>query len=209
MNKTKETKSELTMLAISSIVLAITIFYIVYAVTSALAGNSTNAIITFACLLFLVILFVGLLVKYSYQTPLLRITRFVLLLIYHSGFTFVFGFTLSGAVFSALKVVSNSDIGTITSLTVLVTISTILYSAPMILNWKKQQFLKDTKAAIFIVNALMLVIFEMIIVYPNLFALGNELTHLYTLPTFISGLIIMGILEYKFATTKRVKWHRM
>ncbi|RAT95810.1 hypothetical protein [Brevibacillus sp. Leaf182] len=207
MSDTKETKSELTMLAISSITMAVTIIYIVYAVTKALAGDSAEAILTFTALVFFVIYFIQLLVKHSIKTPLLRLSRFLLLLIYHSGFSLLLGLTLSGAVFNALKIVLNSDIEEVLALIVLIVITTIIYSVPAIIKRKNQQYLKDTKAAIFIVNAIMLAIFELVIVYPNWFPMGDKLIHLYAMPTFISGLIVMAVLEYMLISPKRIKWN--
>lgn len=206
MSKEQEPKSMLVMLAISSIIMALTVISIVYAVIKAVAGDSTEAILVFVALVLYVVFYTKLLVKIPIKTPLLRFTRFLLLLFYHSAFCLFLGLTLSGAVFNTLKVVLKGDIGEVSSLIVLIVITTSIYSIPAIIKKKSQQYLKDTKAAIFIVNAIMLAIFELVIVYPNWFSIGDKLIHLYAMPTFISGLIVMGVLEYTLALPSRVKW---
>ncbi|TGV01831.1 hypothetical protein EN829_056990, partial [Mesorhizobium sp. M00.F.Ca.ET.186.01.1.1] len=136
MSKEQEPKSMLVMLAISSIIMALTVISIVYAVIKAVAGDSTEAILVFVALVLYVVFYTKLLVKIPIKTPLLRFTRFLLLLFYHSAFCLFLGLTLSGAVFNTLKVVLKGDIGEVSSLIVLIVITTSIYSIPAIIKKK-------------------------------------------------------------------------
>ncbi|MCE0450053.1 hypothetical protein [Brevibacillus sp. AF8] len=193
-------------LVFSLSVLIICAFFLIYSIIHAILGKIAAGPL-FALLMLGVTTFasIDLLRRVSPKTPRARFIKFICLIIYYSGFTIYMGLAISGGLFQLLIHFFpnfNWSVPTVVSIFLLVG---LMYLFPLKLSWSNIQYLKDTKAAIFIVNALMLVMFEIKVIYPNIFTMGNELLHLLALPAFISSLTAISILEFKLASSKRSK----
>ncbi|XOS93112.1 hypothetical protein ACLMAB_05550 [Brevibacillus laterosporus] len=161
-----------------------TIYSILYALS--LAAQKTFAFL-FLSSLVLLILFV---IKKcnSFEK---RFYRFALFFAYFSFFSIFFGTAFSGAIIILLESF-NYNMNDIVTLTLCTLITFTIYFLPTKID-RKILYLKDLKLALFAVNALVLVIFESIVIYKWI---DDSVFHAYLLPVFISGLLNIIIIDY-------------
>ena len=200
----KISKLEDIILFISSLFLAFTFVAIIYAFTNLAIEAVNKYVLAFVALLILIICGIVLAKKLDGHTSIRRLLRFIYLIFYLTAFTFFMGFAFSGALLQFLQYINLNPNDTV-MLIITTIVTTSMYLAAIFIRGNDEQYLKDSKAAIFIVNAILLVLFEIVVVYK--LDLYMVRLHTYAFPSFIAGLICLGVLEFKFSTVKSDKTH--
>ncbi|GED72562.1 hypothetical protein BRE01_62640 [Brevibacillus reuszeri] len=199
MNK-KMSKLEDTFLYISSLFLASTFIAFIYAFMNLTIETVNQHVLAFLFLLMIIVVAIVVVKKIDGNTSKLRLLRFIYLIIYLTAFTFFMGFAFSGALLQFLQYINLIPNDTV-MLIITTGVTTALYLAAIYIRRDDEQHLKDSKVAVFIVNAILLVLFEIVVVY-KLDEYAIKL-HIYAFPTFIASLICLGVLEYRFSTVKK------
>lgn len=204
MNNKKESWIERGAMYFSVSILAMTTLLIIYSITRASLGSSGEPVFV----LFLILLTMCgsiLILKSPAAFPAKRGFNFAVLIGYYSLICSFGSWAFIGGTLTVLEKFSSTKNWNLATLLAVFLLVVLTFLLPLKLNWGNMQFLKDSKAAIYIVNAVMIVIFELKTISPAFLESKNEELHLYILPTLISSLIALSILEYKVVSPRKSK----